>query len=478
VIETRKYFQVIKKLGIWLDLFILLATCFVIIPGESLASWDCFRNLHKQAISDAIKIAPPDLNKFLIPYEDKMLKEADIIQGTPKPDLKSFKSDYDVIVEIAKERDLNRYEYMVRKMTDITIYIFDAFCPIKTGFVFCDEDTILKNASVIYDGYNPSPDYSNLKPKGTKQGSVSREVDKMIPFYNKLVNEILDLWVTIWKDSKRDISGIPHKYSLVGGSNNSSNVTTTLTIEELREFGNYYLSIGDPNKAVIAFQGIIQKNKNDIDAIYNLALAQNMAKDYKGSLEHFRSIGDYKDSLYYRGQLAAFFAKQIKTEEDQMYLYKESYQSFNSYASSKKHFSPDAYQKGKSTGRIYFDLWSKLISNNLNDIYYHFEKISSQYNSNELAIEKYDYYLKETEGQIRNIENEINNKYIVLFNSFIKAYNIDSNEIDFAKQISSIESKLNYETQKIISQKRAIEKERQKQIQIEKRKDEYRDIFQ
>lgn len=188
------------------------------IPTESIASWDCFSALNKQAISDAISVSPTDLKNILTAFEDTMLKQVDVLHNTSKPDRKSFKSYYKDIVEVAKDRDSRRNEYVARNMAAITTYIFDAYCPIKVSF--CDENEILKRASVIYDGYSPSPDYSNIaQPAFDMQRQLSGEVTKMLPFYNTLVNEILDLWVTIWKDAGRDISGLPKENTLVRSVN-------------------------------------------------------------------------------------------------------------------------------------------------------------------------------------------------------------------------------------------------------------------
>ncbi len=198
--------------------FIFYAISFAVMPAESAASRDCFRTLHKQAISDAVDASPTDLKNTLVMLEDVMLEQVDVIQNTAKPDRRSFQSYYKNIVEAAKDRDPRRDEYMARNMTDITIYIFDAYCPLKISF--CDENEILKRVSVVYDGYSPNPDYSGIpSPAFDMQHQLSGMVTKMLPFYNTLVNQILDLWVTIWKDAGRDISGLPEENTLVRGMN-------------------------------------------------------------------------------------------------------------------------------------------------------------------------------------------------------------------------------------------------------------------
>ncbi len=205
----------IKDLSIVLTIVIF---AIIIHTAESIASWDCFRTLHKQAISDALNISPTDLKNSLASHENYMLKEVDVIHNTSKPDRKSFTSYYKDIVEVAKDCDPKRYEYMARLMTHITVYFFDLYCPIKTRY--CDENQILKQTSVIYDGCNLNPDYSKisqLKFEETRITEIKAEVQPMIVFYNKLVNEIVDLWVTIWKDAKRDISGLPKENALVRG---------------------------------------------------------------------------------------------------------------------------------------------------------------------------------------------------------------------------------------------------------------------
>ena len=206
-----------------------------VCPSKSIASWDCFIKLHKQAISYAISTAPSDIKKSLIAYEDTMLKEVDNIQNTSKPDLISFRSYYKDILEIAKEQDSKRYEYMAKMMTDITIYVFDAYCPIKVSF--CDENEIIKQASLTYDGYNPNPDYS-VVPKSDLEvrRTLSGDVIKMKPFYNSLVNGIINLWVTIWRDAERDISGLPKEEAKQETSSFSTKETMGYTYKDLTRY--------------------------------------------------------------------------------------------------------------------------------------------------------------------------------------------------------------------------------------------------
>jgi hypothetical protein len=105
---------------------------------------------------------------------------------------------------------------MAKMMTDITIYVFDAYCPIKVSF--CDENEIIKQASLTYDGYDPNPDYS-IVPKSDLEvrRTLSGNAIKMKPFYNSLVNGIINLWVTIWRDAERDISGLPKENAVARG---------------------------------------------------------------------------------------------------------------------------------------------------------------------------------------------------------------------------------------------------------------------
>jgi hypothetical protein len=227
-----------RILNLLILIFIFYTISFTIIPDESRASWDCFRALHKQAISDAVDASPADFKKVLVPLEDTMLKQVDVIQNTPKPDRKSFGSYFKNIVEAAKDSDPMRNEYMARNMVDITIYIFDAYCPLKISF--CDENEILRRASVVYDGYSPNPDYTSIpSPAFDSRQQLSGEVTKMLSFYNTLVNEILDLWVTIWKDAGRDISGLPKENTLVRGAG-TRNVDKTKSVKNLRSRDKLY----------------------------------------------------------------------------------------------------------------------------------------------------------------------------------------------------------------------------------------------
>jgi hypothetical protein len=193
---------------------VLYTMLFAVRPAEGNASWNCFRTLHRQAISDAVGASPTDLKKVLIPLEGIMLRQVDVIRNTPKPDRKSFESYYKNILDAAKDNDPVRREYMAKNMVDITTSIFDAYCPLKVSF--CDGNEILKRAVVVYDGYNHPTDYSVIpSPVFDTRQQLSGTTVKMLPFYNRLVNEILDLWVTLWKEAGRDISGLPVENALI-----------------------------------------------------------------------------------------------------------------------------------------------------------------------------------------------------------------------------------------------------------------------
>ena len=435
----------------------------------------CFRQLHSQAIADAIQSSPTSLKAVLLKNKDVAIQEVYDIEPSPKN--RSFETYYRKVMEVAKDFETNKSEYFAKRLVDITIYVFEKYCPIEPDS--CDPKGLLKEAAVIYDGYDTDPDYSKVtdyffEDKHKKYEHLYND-QKMLQFYNKLVNEILDLWVAIWKDAGRDIAGTPEKYTMLRGSN-SNNVTVILSADDLRKFGDYCLSINDPNQAIIAFNGIIQKNKNDIDAVYNLAFAQYTIKNYRNSLENFRTAGDYKDSLYYHGVLAEYFAKKQTSIKDQIPLYHESFQSLNSYFYSKKRFASDAYEKGKSVGKILIELQGKALVGRLDDINNDFEKTSRNYNSNYIALATYNNYLAEMEKKIKKLEYEINNEYAIVIDSFNKQYDDRSSGIDFISMLNNIKTKLQIEQKSVISTQKTIQKEMQRQSEIEMRKNEYKQM--
>lgn len=208
----------------FLVLFAIITFLFCVHPDKSVAG-DCLKTIHKQAIIDAISIAPTDLKNILERYKDAMLDEFNsselthsVYNVSPFSVGKSYESYYKDIVEIAKDKDPRRYEYMAKLLTRITVFVFSKYYPLKTNL--CDENRILKRASVIYDGYDTAPDYSKVSQSYfiVKHAyDVTGQEPQMLQFYNILVNEISDLWVTIWKDAGRDISGLPEVNTLVRG---------------------------------------------------------------------------------------------------------------------------------------------------------------------------------------------------------------------------------------------------------------------
>jgi len=201
--------------------FIILFIFFYsLCPPKVFAAWDCFKNIHKEAISDAISISPTELRNILKSVEASMRKRVDYIQSEPPSNRISYESYYKDILEIAKEKDPTRYEYMGRLFTDITIYAFSRYCPMQVSL--CDENKILKRTTVLFRGYDVDADYAKLARSYPNNQhhvyTVSGQDSQMVEFYDLLVNEIVDIWVTVWKDAGRDISGMPSKNTLVRGS--------------------------------------------------------------------------------------------------------------------------------------------------------------------------------------------------------------------------------------------------------------------
>lgn len=212
-----------KRRVVFLTILFILSYC--LHPLEGFASWDCFNNIHKEAISDAISISPTELKTILKTYEASMRKQVDYIQSQPPSNRKSYESYYKEIVELARQKDSNRYEYMGKMFTDLTIYAFSTYCPLKVSL--CNDNEILIKTTVIFDGYDTGSDYRKCSGSYSHEeyGYTGRGQDfQMLEFYNLLVNEIVDMWATIWKDAGRDISGMPKVNTLVRGTVRSNEI--------------------------------------------------------------------------------------------------------------------------------------------------------------------------------------------------------------------------------------------------------------
>ncbi|HAM53325.1 MAG TPA: hypothetical protein DCP92_22500 [Nitrospiraceae bacterium] len=196
---------------------IVLVIC-LFLPLDSFATWDCYKNIHKEAVGDAIKIAPTELRDILRQHHDSVTTEINHVQGEPPSDRKGYTSYYKDIVEIAKEKDAKRYEFMARQLAGITIYMFSKYNPLIASR--CDEDMLFKQALVSYGGYKNDPDYSTVNQYYFNEKykyDVTSEDKKILAFYNILVNEIVNLWTAIWKDAGRDTSGLAEKNTIVRG---------------------------------------------------------------------------------------------------------------------------------------------------------------------------------------------------------------------------------------------------------------------
>jgi hypothetical protein len=191
-------------------------------PNKSFAvSSGCIRTIHEQAISAAIELSPTELKTILKKNEKTMLREVSVIQNIPSSKARSFKQYHDLITDIAKEKNTRRYEFMSRSLTDISMYIFAKYSPVEP-YEYCNEKELLDQASVIYSGYDGNKDYSaltlNFNLKYPYQGKTNK--DKLLQFYNRLVNETVNLWVSIWKEAGRNVDGLQKTDTLLRGKDN------------------------------------------------------------------------------------------------------------------------------------------------------------------------------------------------------------------------------------------------------------------
>jgi hypothetical protein len=194
---------------------IVLVIC-VVCPSNGLASWDCYRNVHRKAIREAIELAPPELRHILRQNEGSMWTEINHSQFGPPSAKKGYATYYKDILRIARQKDSGLYGEMARELAGITTYIFLKYNPLRASL--CDEDKLFGQASVVYGGYKNQPAYSKVDEfyfNDKYRYDAEGEEAKMLQFYNILVNESVNLWITIWKEAGRDISGMPEKNTAV-----------------------------------------------------------------------------------------------------------------------------------------------------------------------------------------------------------------------------------------------------------------------
>lgn len=426
----------------------LFMAVFLSLPVKSMASWDCLKNIHAEAISTAIQLSPADLKSTLEPYKGAMVNEVSIIHSEFRSaNRRSYKAYYEEIVETAKK---TKNEWLAERMTDISMYIFSKYCPINLHD-YCDEYAVIYKGAVLYDGYDTFPDYSNLELNfsekvGYKNGPSTQ---KLIQFYNILVNETLDLWVTIWKDAGRDISGLPKKYTLVGGIDFNS-FRTFLTNDEIKKVGFNLLADNRPQDAIIAFKDIVNYGEADEEVVYGFALAQFTLKDYQYSLENFRKVKTYKDSFYYISLITERLGNISESSEDKVnYLY-ESIESLDIYSKSQKQFSSETEVKAKTIGLQFLKLAEKQLREYLNH--------SKQY----LLSKNYPSF-KTTLNKAEILEK----KYVYVSTFLTGKYGILYNSIDFLSEINAF--KPQYESA-LAKQKKEEENAIAKQKEEGKRK--------
>lgn len=199
----------------------LVLSVFFLFPAYSSAyTSNCLMHLHKQAIKDAVNSMPADAKIILKQFEDNMQTEVNRVHATAESKRKSYDFLHKDIISIISDDNKNRHEYLSRALVDITIYLFDKHNPFRP-FDLCNDKKIMEQAFVVYDGFDNYPDYSlssNLNFSEKTEYRIVRAEDKLLVFYNEFVNEILDLWMSIWMDAGGDLKGSPLKSSYIRGT--------------------------------------------------------------------------------------------------------------------------------------------------------------------------------------------------------------------------------------------------------------------
>lgn len=191
--------------------------CFVmvfllVLPAISFAiTSECQKKLHKQAAVDASKLLPESLKKSFSSNERIIGSEVDKIHAIANSSRKSFENEY-------KEAQKLLYNFSdtdnsaLRGLLSLSYFLYMKYSPIKT-YESCNEDKILTDVTVTYDGFDILPRYSKtlsdyfLDEPYAYDKKTLRDA-KMLQFYNMLVNEIADLWTELWQGSGHEITGL------------------------------------------------------------------------------------------------------------------------------------------------------------------------------------------------------------------------------------------------------------------------------
>ncbi|MEO5359949.1 MAG: hypothetical protein H7843_05815 [Nitrospirota bacterium] len=225
-------------------LIVLVAGLFIISGGtgfaqETIKQWNCFHKVHEKALTTAIALTPTRLRYALIPFYDSMVDELYKTEYKPTAyqDKKVFDNLYEAAVFEAHKRNDLKKDYFARLMTDLSMYIVQKYYPGRIGG-FCEEWTYLRYAPVfyggydggdkkpdftryapvIYGGYEKKPPYSNFKNiffSDNHTDTPIRYTGDMLWHYNKTVNEIVNLWISVWKDADRNAESVIETYTLV-----------------------------------------------------------------------------------------------------------------------------------------------------------------------------------------------------------------------------------------------------------------------
>ncbi|MBF0321075.1 MAG: hypothetical protein HQL01_14860 [Nitrospirae bacterium] len=218
---------------------VLLVFSVTLSAQENVKQWNCFQKIHDKALTTAIALAPTQLRYALIPFYDSMIDEVykTVYKPTNYQDKKIFDHLYEAAVFEAHQRDDLKRDYMARLMADLSMYIVQKYYPGRLGG-FCEEWTFLRYAPVFYggyDGFDKKTDFTRYAPiiygdydkkplyKDFKNVYFSdnhtdtpiRYTGDMLWYYNKTVNEIVNLWITVWKDADRDAGTVIETYTLV-----------------------------------------------------------------------------------------------------------------------------------------------------------------------------------------------------------------------------------------------------------------------
>lgn len=345
-----------------------LVACFLALLNDSPALAEdaaCSIAFHRKALTMAIDHAPNDLRNSIRVQKTPMLQRVAEIHNSPSL-VGDYRTLYDSIVTLAKERNRRAYPKMASQLTDISFLILMQYRPagLDAG---CATSDLNQQASFLYDGFDVQPDYADPAFAFDRPGEGGAGGDpSMLKAFNFIVNETLDLWTAIWNAAGRVATDLPETLTLVRGPGNPPYLSF-MPLEKARALSRKVLAAGDYESAVEILTEIFSVEPNDRRTIYELALAQYQTKRFDDSLSNFSRIPQMRDAPFYLGMLIHRKADQSPSVEEQRKDYYDSFRLLNSVHRTGGKHRAEAEEMLRETAEHLVELYTAKLSDEISD---------------------------------------------------------------------------------------------------------------